>query len=45
MGKTQSGALWLDPEKYHHMIFTNIGEMWTIEMLKMFITSHLSPYG
>ena len=43
MGKTQSGALWLDPEKYHHMIFTNIGEMWTIEMLKN--VYHFSPFS
>ncbi len=27
MGKTESGALWLDPEKHHHMNFINIGEM------------------
>ena len=32
MGKTQSGAVWLDPKRRLHMIFISIGEMLMIRM-------------
>ena len=33
MGKTESGAVWLDLKKPAPMIFINIGEMWTTQTL------------
>ena len=32
MGKTQKGAVWLDPNKRAHLNFINIGEMWLMPM-------------
>ena len=33
MGKTESGAVWLDPEKTSPYDFISIGEMWTTQTL------------
>lgn len=32
MGKTQKGAVWLDPERPLRMSFTSTGAMWTTQM-------------
>ena len=32
MGKTETGAIWLDKKFYHHMTIGNFGEIQMIEM-------------
>ena len=34
MGKTETGAIWLNEDRFHHMIIGSFGEIQMTKMLK-----------